>query len=117
MGAPLPAYVRYGEKSNPATFNRGESLTFNPIGGTVTWAVDSLPAGVGYGSSPKEASFQIAFTPSVSQIGTPPILINGATVQGFDQFSQVQIGDTRPALTTMLGSDPTFRPEQGVVVE
>ena len=115
--ASLPSYVRWVGNISPAAFPTGENLDFNKIGGTVTWSLGSVPAGVGDTASPKQIAFQIGFTPSLSQVGTSPALIGDQRLQGLDQFTDTLVGDTRPALTTLLRTDPTFRSEQGIVVK
>jgi len=115
--ASLPPSIRWLGVIIPASLSSGENLQFNPVGGTIIWTIDSLRAGVGYTTAPREVAFQIGFTPSVSQIGSAPIIVNEQTIQGFDQFTDGTITDTRPALTTNLVTDPTFRTEQSQVVQ
>jgi len=115
--ASLPSYVRWVGNVSPAAFPKGESLEFSTIGGTVTWSVENIAAGVGYTSPPKQIAFQIGFTPSISQVGTSPMLVGAQKLEGLDQFTDSIVGDVRPELTTLLRTEPTFRSEQGIVVK
>ncbi len=113
----LPPYVRWLGAVNPSALPGGENLQFNPIGGTITWSIPTVPAGVGYASSPREVAFQIGLTPSVSQIGTAPTMVNEARIRGADQFTDTEVGSARAALTTFLGTDPSFENGQAQVIK
>ena len=106
--ATLPSYVLYLGTVNPA----GERVSFNPLGGEVIWDVGSLAPGSGV----REVSFQVSLTPSVSHIGTTPVLISEQTVTGTDQFTDATVGATRPALTTDLKTEAGFSRESAVVI-
>ena len=101
VSAILPSYVRFiGGLS-------GGDISYNPIGGVVTWNIGDLDAG---GS--RAASFQIAVTPSLSQVSTQPTLVSDQRVFGFDRFTRTQIERTAPALNT----GTNISSQQGTVV-
>lgn len=110
--ATLPPYVRFLGTVSPS----GEDVTFAPVGGTVVWHIGTLES-TPQGSAGKEVSFQIGFTPSITQVGTSPILMNEQSVTGTDQFTNSPVGSNRQALTTRLLSDPGVPVEHGVVVK
>ena len=97
VSAVLPPYVTWLSRVSPAS----ESVTYNPVGGIVTWDAGSLDAGIGFGKAPREISFQISFLPSLSQVGTTPVLIGGASATAEDRFTGVSVkSNVRPALAT-----------------
>ena len=113
--ATLPPYVRFMDVMSPATLPAGERLTYNALGGTVTWTLPSVAAGAGYTAPPREVAFQVGLTPSVSQVGSIVTLINETRLSGTDQFTETSVGDARPALSTALTTDPSFRAEQAII--
>lgn len=86
----LPSYVRYTGKAD-------NGIAYNPDTHTVTWTIGDL-------SSDGTASghFQIGFTPSTSQKGNSPVLVNEQSFTGFDRFTQQQVTARAPALTSEL---------------
>ncbi|PCI30243.1 hypothetical protein COB55_00480 [Candidatus Wolfebacteria bacterium] len=103
--ASLPSYVRWVGAVSPAS----EDITFNTLGGQIVWDVGTVSAGRGLTSSPREVAFKVAFLPSVSQLGTRPIILQPTTISGYDVFTQTTLSDTTNELTTRLGTDPIFR--------
>lgn len=99
--ASLPSYVRWLGRVSPSI----EDITFNEIGGMIEWNVDFLPAGTGYNMAPREVAFQVALLPSVSQIGSRPILVNEQTVRGLDRFTDTTVTEQRRAITTDISTD------------
>lgn len=107
----LPPYVRFIKSEE------GEALNFEEGSGLVTWNIGSIKAGTGFDSSPKEAVFQIAFTPSVSQIGDSPILLNDISFSGYDRFALSDISLIRKGLDTNLISDSGAKQGDDVVIK
>lgn len=107
VSATLPSYVRYTGGTSP---NDG-SITYNDTTRTVTWNAGDVASG----GAAKSAAFQIAFTPSVSQVGTSPVLVNAQQVTAVDRFTQRDIVGSVPALTTQLTTDPGYSAEDGIV--
>jgi len=100
----LPQWVRFVGPASPT----GEDLNYNSATGELTWTVGSVPKGTGMTEGDKEVSFQIAFTPSLSQVGTAPTIINDAILTGHDDFANVDVRVSKPSLNTRLSNDPTF---------
>lgn len=97
VSAELPSYVKWQGQVSPST----EEVTYNSAGGTIVWDIGDLDSGVGFGSQPKEVSFQVSLTPSTSQAGSMPVLVGEASANGDDLFTGVPVrSNVRPALTT-----------------
>ncbi len=113
--ANLPSYVRYMNIIQPTT----ESVSFHEVGGVVIWNVGTLKAGVGVNSAPREVSFQVALTPSISQVGREVNVMGGAELTGKDRSTGVELhfGATNRVLSTRLSTEPNFKPEQAIVVK
>lgn len=86
--AVLPSYVSWVGSPNAA-------VSFNGVGGIVTWNIGDLDAG-----QSKNTSFTVSLTPSVSQVGTVVTLVSDQRVYGFDRFVRQQIERTLPSLKT-----------------
>lgn len=111
VSASLPAYVKFVGAQGDT------SVSYSDVGGAVTWNAGTIKSGTGFGLPPKEVSFQIAFTPSVSQVGQNPILINDMTLQGVDRFTNTTISMIRSALNTRLTSDPLSKQGDDIVIK
>lgn len=102
----LPPYVSFVAGQEGITYESGSR--------TVRWALGDVPAGAGYSLGAKIASFQIALTPSDSQVGQSPQLTGTAQLQGTDRFAQVGVSASADAPTIML-TEAGFGAAQGVV--
>ena len=101
--ASIPSYVTWLGIVSPAD----AQVSFNPVGGRVLWEVGSVPGGTGTTEAPKEVSFQVSLTPSLSQIDTSPVLVGSQTITGLDRFTGRELQSSAPAITTELSeSDP-----------
>lgn len=97
VSAVLPAYARWMEKWSPAS----ERVSYNAIGGEVVWDAGDIAPGAGFGTSPRELSFQVALLPSLSQVGSSPVIVGEAVAEGYDRFAGASVrSNVRPALTT-----------------
>lgn len=95
--ATLPSYMRFVGKISP----QNADVTFNDIGGEVLWRAGDLEPG-----GRRELAFQVALSPSISQINTTPTLINEQVLSGTDTFTRTNVGVAQPPLTTRLSTDP-----------
>jgi len=102
VSAALPSYVRFVQGSS------NDAIAYNTIGGVVTWTIGDLEAGAS-----KTATFQVALTPSLSQVNQTPTVVSDQRVYGFDRFTRTQLERTTPSLTTQNAGGT---PQQGVVV-
>lgn len=116
--ATIPPYISWLAVQTPTN----EILTFTPgesaLGGEVVWDLGTVPGGAGVASPPREVAFQIGFTPSITQVGTSPLLLNAPTLEGIDSFTRQPLSYTfsRP-LDTNLISDSQFKYGQDRVVK
>jgi hypothetical protein len=81
--AVMPVYVRSTGKTSPSY----EKIHFNQTNGAVTWDVGDIAAGVGNGSQPRQAAFEVGFTPSISQLGQKPVLVQDIVFTGTDSVT------------------------------
>ncbi|MFZ3015544.1 MAG: hypothetical protein WA101_00890, partial [Minisyncoccia bacterium] len=65
----LPPWVRFVGPISPST----EDLTYNPSTKEIVWNVGGIPRGTGITETGREVSFQVGFTPSLSQVATTPV--------------------------------------------
>ena len=110
--ATLPSFVRFMNIVEPTT----ESVSFHEIGGLVIWNVGTLKAGIGGIAAPREVSFQVVFTPSVTQIGNGVDIMGVAEFTGKDRFTGADVRSSARALTTRFSTEPTFKMRDGIVV-
>jgi len=109
----IPAWVRFVGTFSPVA----EDLTYDSLTREIIWNVGSILKGTGISEAKREVSFQIEFTPSLSQIGTAPIILNDTTLTGYDDFALVNIKVNKTSLDTKLLSDSPPSPNGGRVVE
>jgi len=109
----LPTWVSFVGAISPSS----EDLTYNAGTKEIVWNVGGIPKGTGISSGDREVSFQIALTPSLSQIGTSPVIINDAVLTGHDDFANVDIRVNKASLNTRLSNDSLFPVNGDRVVE
>ncbi len=80
--ATLPVYVDWMGAVSPAT----ENVTYDADKRTVTWNAGTIGALAGFSTSAKKILFQVRLKPSISQVGTSPVLTNNTTISGLDMF-------------------------------
>lgn len=107
----LPGYVRW----TGITYPLGENIQQGEDG-SIVWDVGEVKPYTGFSSAPREVSFQIALTPSLTQIGMSPLLLQPALLSGSDRFTGASLSSTGMALTTMIATDPAFKQGDGQVV-
>ncbi len=101
--AVLPAGTTWVGAISP----QSEPVSYNPDTQTVTWNVGVLPK-VGAAVQSKTVSFQVSVKPTKTQIGQALSLLGETTVTGTDTTANVPLTITRPALSTVLSSDPVY---------
>jgi hypothetical protein len=106
----LPVYSKWLGNISP----ENENIRYNPLDGTISWEVGDLKAD----GSPKEAYFQISFSPSLTQVRGYPALVNEASATAYDKFSGRSLSaEDRGAVDINLSKDPIYRGQGGPVVE
>jgi hypothetical protein len=100
LTANLPPYVRWVGIYSPST----EKLTFNQANGTVTWNLGDIEPNVGLGdNAPRQAAIAVGFTPSTSQIGQQPALLQNIVLKGLDASTTEPISRKVDDITTNIG--------------
>ncbi len=113
VSATLPPYVSWENVKVPAS----EKLSYDSGNNTVTWEPGEIKAGTGFGTSPREAAFQVSLIPSVNQVGTAPPLVNSVKLKGTDRFTGKQVLIEKLPITTLITTDPTFDAGDEIVVQ
>ncbi len=101
----LPPYVRFTGK-----ISAGSGITYSDTSRQVTWTPGDMAAGTS-----REAAFQVALLPSVTQKGTSPVLVSEQTITGFDRFAQQNVTSTHSVLNTQITTDPAYGLNKGAV--
>ncbi|MSU44575.1 hypothetical protein EXS45_00070 [Candidatus Nomurabacteria bacterium] len=109
----LPSWMKFKGTVSPSD----EDLTYNPSNKEIIWKVGRISRGTGISGSDRSVSFQVAFTPSLSQIRTTPIIVNDAILTGYDDFAKVDVRVSKTSFRTELDNDPQFPTGGGTVVE
>ncbi len=102
----IPSYVKYTGLAKPSD----GSIAYSDATRTITWNIGTLSA-----HGKKEAAFQVAITPSLSQQGDAPVLVSAQKLTGTDRFTQAAVGMTAPALDIQTRRDPGYQPTYGKV--
>jgi hypothetical protein len=111
--AVLPPYVRWTGVYSPAN----EQVTFNQHDSTVIWDVGDIDQNVGVnGNAPRQIAFSIGFSPSTSQVGQQPRLLQDITLDGIDTSTNAPISRTATDVTTNILGDKGFLPANATVV-
>jgi hypothetical protein len=113
LTAVLGQNVKWLGKTSPS----GTNIDYNENSNTVTWDVGDLESGTGFSTPGKEAVFQVSFTPSISQVGTVPVLVGNISFKGTDSFVDRQITVNASPVTTRISLDPKFIQGDEVVVK
>lgn len=112
VSAFLPPYARWLNAVSPDT-----DLKFDEKEGILIWNIGNLPSGTGIVSPAKEVTFKIGFTPSMSQVGSSPILVGGIKLEANDDFIEDTLFFEARDLNIMLVNDPGFKTIEGNVKE
>ncbi|MDO8572163.1 MAG: hypothetical protein Q7S11_00135 [bacterium] len=108
----LPTYVKWLGVVSPSS----EDVSYNEIGGEVTWNAGTVPAGTGIARGAREVAFQISFLPSLSQLDHIPLLTSEIVLSAKDIFTGTILRDSKRPLTIKLSTDSMFLENQGIVV-
>jgi hypothetical protein len=85
-----------------------EDLSYDESTNTVSWNLGMLTSDTGFSSATREAAFQIALKPTMSQVGLAPSLVNSIVFSGRDPMTGNIVTLSNATLTTKLTSDPGF---------
>lgn len=129
----LPPYVRYLGMCRPKDDCEAleGKLVFNQMDSTFTWNLGTIEESVGVGGNqPRQVAIAIGFTPSTSQIGQQPALVQNIVLTATDAVTGEKVTKrTSPDVSTNLaqvsktsqesivGTDPGFSPANATVVK
>ncbi len=94
-----------------------ENFTYNSTTKEIIWNAGMVPKGAGITSISKELSFKIEITPSTSQLGSAPTIMNETVLTGHDDFANVNVKVKKPQIDTRLLNDAGFPMNGERVVE
>ena len=111
--ATLPPYVTWTGEISP----EGSNISYNPVGGQITWLAGTLSQNADVGTGAKQVAFKVTLRPSIIQVGSSPEVIGQSVVTGTDTFTGTTLRNSAPALTTRTTTDLLWQEGQGSVVE
>lgn len=112
--AVLPAGIKW---QDAYTIPEDTELEYNGRTKEMVWKIDKLPAATGFLIPVYEAVFQIALTPSITQVGTTPVLSDESSLKGTDTFTEEFLESFSSAIPAYLPDDLTVDKRDGMVVE
>ncbi len=111
--ATLPPYVTWAGEISP----EGSNITYNPVGGQITWLAGTVPQNADVGSGAKQVAFKVILRPSLTQEGSAPEVVSQSIITGTDTFAGSTLRNSAPALSTRTTTDLMWQEGQGNVVE
>lgn len=94
--ATLPTYVTWLDLVTP-----GDIVRYNATTREITWNIGDMEA-----NTREEVWMQISFKPSLSQVGSTPVLIRDQQFRATDRFTGTALRENEFALSTALLDDP-----------
>ncbi len=110
--AKLPSYMNWNGVFLPAS----EKISYDSITGDIVWNAGSVLAETGFAKPKKEVAFQITLKPSLTQVGSTPVLVDEQVLTGNDDYSDAPVSDRRSSLNTRLMNDSGFVEGGDVVI-
>ncbi len=77
---------------------KGSNVSFNSNTRELTWNIGNIKRGEGIKTPLKELSFEVSYTPSLSEVGKNLVLVNNSVLTGFDDFANVDLRASKGAL-------------------
>ncbi len=103
--ATLPPYVKWTGLISPPD----AQITYDPVGGAITWIAGEIPRNSDTGVGAKQVSFQVSFTPSANQVGTVPEIVSSASISGKDVFTGATLQNSARPLSTRISTDLIYK--------
>jgi len=101
----LPVYVEWMD-----SMQGDGDLIYNDVSKQLEWRAGNILSG-----ARKEISFQVAITPSTSQVGSTPILLRTQSLRASDRFTDERLQGEAESLNTELSTEFGFAEENGKV--
>lgn len=108
LTATLPPYVHWTGKTS---VGRGNDIQYNSAQNSIQWSLNSLTA-----HDSVLLFFEVGLTPTESQRGTTPMLLQNIVISGWDSFVEKNLNATSPPVTSALGKDVRAK-SKGVIVQ
>lgn len=106
VNSALPVYVEWLDKV------QGDGdIQYNPVSKQLEWSIGNVLSG-----QRKEISFQLDFTPSISQVGNAPVLLNPQTLRANDRFTGTRLQASSNPVYTELSTEAGYSEGNGIVV-
>jgi Domain of unknown function DUF11 len=103
----LPTYVEWqNEYSGPGT------LDYNTVSKQIEWKAGDIKA-----NTKKELTFSISILPSVSQVGTVPVLVNRQTLRAIDRFTNTPLTANANRIDAELSTQAGYEEGNGRVTQ
>jgi hypothetical protein len=111
--ATLPSYVEWLGNTTPTS----EKIIYDKDSRTITWEIGKILAGGGISGSLRKVSFQVGLTPSLSQVGESPSVVNLATFTGRDTFTGKDVTLSNNPVTIAVPTESKFEFDNDHVVK
>lgn len=82
------------------------TISYDSESREVTWSINKIPPHVGQLIPELNAQFAISVTPVATDVGEILNLLGASTATADDTFTDAELSDEEPAITTTLESDP-----------
>ncbi len=103
--AVLPQYVRWLD-----LVTDGDDITYNPTTRTIKWVIGNMDAG-----SEESVSMQVSFTPSLTQVGVTPTILETQRFRATDRFTGTTVRTDHAGITTSLTDEVDTKYHDGRV--
>ncbi|MEK7644086.1 MAG: hypothetical protein AAB390_02165 [Patescibacteria group bacterium] len=107
LTATLPTAIRWTGKTS---VGQGSNIKYNPENNSISWSLNSLSA-----HDSVLLFFEVGLTPTESERGSTPVLLENIRVSGIDSFIGRNLNASAPTVTASLDNDAEGR-EKGTLV-
>ncbi|MCX6713987.1 MAG: hypothetical protein NTV48_02685, partial [Candidatus Vogelbacteria bacterium] len=111
--ATLPVYLKWLGVIEPLS----ENVVFKPGSREISWNIGNIPAGTGVFSLPRQLSFQVSLTPSLSQLRQPVNLLSETNFSAEDTFTNTTVSAKVKGVDTTVAADPSAEQIGSLVTE
>jgi len=109
----LPPYVKWMDKISP----NDEDISYDSVRGEIIWNAGSIGTNTAGTNKRKQVSFQVGLNPSVTQIGSSPILVEQSYLTAIDDFTGESLKSNLGTLNTRFSTDPSYKDGDDRVIQ